>query len=221
MSTKTSDPWSLYRFTHGFYCPGTLSSGQFLPGGDQALSERGQPRTRPTSSVTDLSISGSLTTDLKDTWCRRQGISRDGRRMRTEMYPQRQIHPLWLGQYEHFHCFRLCNTASISLAVNLPSELSEAPLHSTYQTNIQMYDSLGAEHTLTITWTSAAVGQWNGAISCPDATSIKQGSAPVVDPSGRIVGMITVYDIVTVIDEEAEEDILKLAKAGESDLTPC
>ncbi len=44
-------------------------------------------------------------------------------------------------------------------------------------------------------------------------------SAPVVDPSGRIVGMITVDDIVTVIDEEAEEDILKLAKAAESDFT--
>jgi magnesium transporter len=39
-------------------------------------------------------------------------------------------------------------------------------------------------------------------------------SAPVVNESGRIVGMITVDDVVTVIEEEAEEDILKLAKVS-------
>jgi magnesium transporter len=43
-------------------------------------------------------------------------------------------------------------------------------------------------------------------------------SAPVVSSSGRIIGMITVDDIVDVIQEEAEEDILHLHKVqGESD----
>ncbi|ARN84820.1 magnesium transporter [Candidatus Nucleicultrix amoebiphila] len=42
-------------------------------------------------------------------------------------------------------------------------------------------------------------------------------SAPVVDPSGRIVGMITVDDVVSVIEEEAEEDIMLMAKVSESD----
>jgi magnesium transporter len=35
-------------------------------------------------------------------------------------------------------------------------------------------------------------------------------SAPVVDPNGRLLGVITVDDVVHVIEEEAEEDILKL-----------
>ncbi len=36
-------------------------------------------------------------------------------------------------------------------------------------------------------------------------------SAPVVEPGGRLVGQITVDDIVGVIQEETEEDILALA----------
>ncbi len=43
-------------------------------------------------------------------------------------------------------------------------------------------------------------------------------SAAVVDPSGRLVGMITVDDIVHIIQEEADEDILKLSGAGEGDI---
>ncbi len=39
-------------------------------------------------------------------------------------------------------------------------------------------------------------------------------SAPVVDGAGRLVGMITVDDVVDVIEEEAEEDMLHLAKVG-------
>ncbi|MCB2108640.1 MAG: magnesium transporter, partial [Rhodobacteraceae bacterium] len=36
-------------------------------------------------------------------------------------------------------------------------------------------------------------------------------SAPVIDKSGRLVGQITIDDVVDVIEEEAEEDILKMA----------
>lgn len=43
-------------------------------------------------------------------------------------------------------------------------------------------------------------------------------SAPVVDEAGRIVGVIMVDDVVHVIDEEAEEDILKLGGVTETDL---
>ena len=42
-------------------------------------------------------------------------------------------------------------------------------------------------------------------------------SAPVVDSDGRLVGVITVDDIVDVIDEEHEEDIMRLAGVGEED----
>ena len=43
-------------------------------------------------------------------------------------------------------------------------------------------------------------------------------SAAVIDPAGRLVGMITVDDIVHIIQEEASEDILKLSGAGEGDI---
>jgi magnesium transporter len=43
-------------------------------------------------------------------------------------------------------------------------------------------------------------------------------SAAVVDQAGRLVGMITVDDIVHIIQEEAGEDILKLSGAGEGDI---
>ncbi len=41
-------------------------------------------------------------------------------------------------------------------------------------------------------------------------------SAPVVDPGGRLVGQITVDDIVGVIQEEAQEDILALAGVSDA-----
>ena len=41
-------------------------------------------------------------------------------------------------------------------------------------------------------------------------------SAPVIDPGGRLVGQITVDDIVGVIQEEAQEDILALAGVSDA-----
>lgn len=43
-------------------------------------------------------------------------------------------------------------------------------------------------------------------------------SAAVVDPDGRLVGMVTVDDMVHVISEEAQKDLLALAGAGEGDI---
>jgi magnesium transporter len=42
-------------------------------------------------------------------------------------------------------------------------------------------------------------------------------SAPVVDARGRLVGMITIDDVVDVIEEEAEEDMLRLSGVQETD----
>ncbi|WP_085580431.1 magnesium transporter [Thalassospira mesophila] len=42
-------------------------------------------------------------------------------------------------------------------------------------------------------------------------------SAPVVDDNGRLVGVITVDDVVDVIDEEYEEDMMRMAGVGEED----
>lgn len=41
--------------------------------------------------------------------------------------------------------------------------------------------------------------------------------APVVEESGRLVGVITVDDVVEVIEEEHEEDMMRLAGVGEDD----
>lgn len=43
-------------------------------------------------------------------------------------------------------------------------------------------------------------------------------SAPVVDGAGRLVGVITIDDVVDVIDEEAADDMLRLAGVSDSDL---
>ncbi|MGV3554303.1 MAG: magnesium transporter [Croceibacterium sp.] len=43
-------------------------------------------------------------------------------------------------------------------------------------------------------------------------------SAAVIDPSGRLVGQLTVDDIVHIISEEAGEDALLLSGAGEGDI---
>jgi magnesium transporter len=42
-------------------------------------------------------------------------------------------------------------------------------------------------------------------------------AAPVIDFSGRVVGRITVDDVVDVIEEEASEDILRLGGVGEDE----
>lgn len=43
-------------------------------------------------------------------------------------------------------------------------------------------------------------------------------SAPVVDDGGRLIGVITVDDIVDVIHEEAEEDLMRLGGVSETDI---
>ncbi len=43
-------------------------------------------------------------------------------------------------------------------------------------------------------------------------------SAPVVDNDGRLIGVITIDDIVDVIDEEVGEDIFRMAGVDQSDL---
>lgn len=44
-------------------------------------------------------------------------------------------------------------------------------------------------------------------------------SLPVVDEAGRLAGVITIDDAMTVLDEEHEEDILRLGGVGEEELS--
>lgn len=43
-------------------------------------------------------------------------------------------------------------------------------------------------------------------------------SAPVIDEEGRLIGVITIDDVIDVIDEEAQEDILRMAGVDQDDL---
>lgn len=43
-------------------------------------------------------------------------------------------------------------------------------------------------------------------------------SAPVVDAAGRLIGVVMVDDVVDVIDEEAEDDLLKLGGVADTDI---
>lgn len=43
-------------------------------------------------------------------------------------------------------------------------------------------------------------------------------SAPVVDDAGRLIGVITIDDVIDVIDEEAQEDIMRMAGVDQGDL---
>lgn len=42
-------------------------------------------------------------------------------------------------------------------------------------------------------------------------------SAPVVDDDGRLIGMVTIDDVIDVIDDEAHEDIMKMAGVDQGD----
>lgn len=67
-------------------------------------------------------------------------------------------------------------TSALSLQLNLPST---DLVNDTRITNIPVYDSLGARHTLTVTWTRTAItpNTWTAAITCPDATAITKTNA--------------------------------------------
>ena len=43
-------------------------------------------------------------------------------------------------------------------------------------------------------------------------------SAGVVNKNNKLVGMITADDVVTVVQEEAEEDVLRLAGVGDEEI---
>src|SRR5690554_1302515 len=44
-------------------------------------------------------------------------------------------------------------------------------------------------------------------------------SAPVVDDAGRLVGVITIDDVLDVVEEETEEDLLKLGGVADADIS--
>lgn len=58
-------------------------------------------------------------------------------------------------------------TSEISTTVNLDAD---AEVSDTYETSITIFDSLGNEHEVTITYTKSTTNEWTYAISCDDGT---------------------------------------------------
>ena len=67
-------------------------------------------------------------------------------------------------------------TANMSMSVNLDSATAA---NGTFSSPIQVYDSLGQAHTLTVTYTETAPGSWSYAVTIP-ASDLTQGGTATV-----------------------------------------
>ena len=67
-------------------------------------------------------------------------------------------------------------TTTMSMSVNLNSATA---VNGTYSSPIQVYDSLGAAHTLTVTYTETAAGSWGYTVTVPAADLKSGGNATV------------------------------------------
>jgi flagellar hook protein FlgE len=67
-------------------------------------------------------------------------------------------------------------TANMSMSVNLDSSTA---VNGTYSTPIQVYDSLGQAHTLTVTYTETAAGSWSYNVTIPAADLTAGGTTTV------------------------------------------
>jgi flagellar hook protein FlgE len=65
-------------------------------------------------------------------------------------------------------------TGTMSAAINLNSQATVGDSDATYSVPIQVYDSQGASHTLTATFTETATNTWNYSVTIP-AADLKTG----------------------------------------------
>ena len=84
---------------------------------------------------------------------------------------QSSLAPIQIGQPK----FNPVPTSTLTLAANLPSGASGAPVSS----QADIYDSLGNQHAVTLTWTPTGTNTWSLALSSPDVSGNTIGSATV------------------------------------------
>ncbi len=83
-------------------------------------------------------------------------------------------------------------TKSLSFDMNLNAAATAGPPPDTFSTSLQVYDSLGSQHTVTAKFTkNTAAGQWDYSISVPDA-DLKSPFTAVTgsltfDPQGKLL----------------------------------
>jgi flagellar hook protein FlgE len=71
-------------------------------------------------------------------------------------------------------------TSSVDIGLNLPASatLPASVANGSIQTtNVNVFDSLGVSHTVTLTWTKTAANNWTVVATAPDAAVIDEGPA--------------------------------------------
>jgi flagellar hook protein FlgE len=108
----------------------------------------------------------------------------------TNVANQSQIAPIQITQTQ----FNPVPTANIDLSANLPSTpAANTPVSS----QVNVYDTLGNAHTLTLNWTQNSANDWTVTINSPDSTTTPIGTAEVqfgaASPNGTNAGTIGAF----------------------------
>ena len=74
-------------------------------------------------------------------------------------------------------------TANMSMEINLNAQATTGSTAGTFSAPIQVYDSLGASHTLTVTFTQTAANTWGYSITIPAADVTGGAPAPLATGS--------------------------------------
>ena len=76
-------------------------------------------------------------------------------------------------------------TANMSMDVNLNAQVTTGSANATFSAPIQVYDSLGASHTLTVTYTQTAANTWSYSVSIP-ASDVTGSGTPAPLATGSL-----------------------------------
>ncbi len=79
-------------------------------------------------------------------------------------------------------------TTLIDIGANLPAS---ALVGATATTNVQIFDSLGVSHDVTLTWTKTGVNAWTLTANAPDATP---AAGTEVTPAGPVYSVAVVFN---------------------------
>jgi flagellar hook protein FlgE len=96
----------------------------------------------------------------------------------TNAADQSSLSPIQISQTQ----FKPVPTANVALSANLPSSGGAA-----VSSQVDIYDTLGKQHPVTLSWTPNGTNSWSLGISSPDASPAALGSATVqFNPNGTI-----------------------------------
>ena len=104
---------------------------------------------------------------------------------------QSQLAPIQVTQTQ----FNPVATSQVSLSANLPTS---AATGTTSSSQVDVYDSLGNSHTVTMSWAQTSANSWTVTLSSPDASPTTIGSAQVnFGTGGAPAGTIGTFGATT------------------------